>query len=93
MLDFFILKLTTQKIFNIMVSFSFFIGIILIISPKAFYTLNKTFQREYGIRKRVLRKLEDVKIDVIDKMVIKNRIIAGLIISVVSFVLLLVHRQ
>ena len=91
-MDFWGWQPSVQKISDIMISFAFFIGIVLVISPKAFYTLNKAFQREYGIRRRILPKLEDVRIDVIDKIVIKNRIIAGLAISIISFILLLVKK-
>ena len=75
-----------------MVSFAFFVGIVLMVSPEAFEALNRALQKEYGLKTRLVPKLENTSIDVIDKALIKNRIIAGLIIAVCSFVLLLINK-
>ena len=75
-----------------MLSFTFFVGIVLLFSPKAFGALNRLFQMEYGFRSKVIPKIEDIKIDVIDRIVIKNRLIAGFVISIASVVLLFFIR-
>ena len=92
MMDVLGLGVSSQMFFHIMVSFAFFVGIVLMISPEAFEALNRALQKEYGLKTRLIPKLENTSIDVIDKAVIKNRIIAGLIIAVCSFVLLLVSK-
>jgi len=84
--------LSANMFFNIMVSFGFFIGIILMIAPEAFDSLNKSLQKEYGLKVRLVPRIEDATVDVIDKTIIKNRIMSGLIISVTAFALLLLYR-
>ncbi len=83
---------SAQMFFYIMISFSFVIGIILTVAPEAFEKLNQALQKEYGIKKRILPKLEDTKFDVIDKILIRKRAVAGVIISVLSFILLLIYK-
>ena len=78
--------------FHIMISFAFFVGVVLMVSPEAFEALNRALQKEYGLKTRLLPKIENTTINIIDKAVIKNRVFAGLSISVVSFVLLLIHK-
>ena len=82
-------------IFLLLVSFSFFMGIVLMVSPEAFDLLNKALSREYGIKTRILPKLELTAIHVLDKIITKNRshgIIAGFIISTISFLLILFRK-
>ncbi len=93
---------TPQEIFNIveaifyfLVSFGFFVGIVLMASPEAFDALNRSLSKEYGIKTRLIPKIELTAIHVIDKFVTKNRwhgIIIGFTISMVSFILLLTYR-
>jgi len=90
--DFFGILLSTEMFFKIMVSFGFFIGIVLMISPEAFESLNKKLQKEYGLRMRLVPKIEDKYVDVIDRAVVKNRIIAGMIIAITAFILLLIYN-
>ncbi len=73
---------------QIMVSFAFFMGIILLVSPEAFNMLNQTLSREYGLKKRIIPQLEDKKIDALDRFILQNRILSGAFISVSSFLLL-----
>ncbi len=86
------LDVSAEMFFYIMISFAFFIGIILTVAPDAFEALNRAFQREYGVRTRLLPKLEDTYIDVIDRAISKNRVLAGVIISVSAFILLLIYK-
>ena len=84
-----------QLIFYFLVSFSFFMGIVLMVSPEAFDTLNKALSKEYGIKTRILPKIELTAIHVLDKIITKNRshgIIAGFIISAISFLLILLNK-
>ncbi len=92
MVDILQLGSSSKMVFYILISFSFVIGIILMISPEGFDALNKSFQKEFGIRTRLVPKLEDTFIDVIDRAMIKNPVIAGLCISVTSFFLLLIYK-
>ena len=92
MIEVFGLDVSSQVFFHIMISFSFFVGIVLMISPEAFEALNRALQKEYGLKTRLFPKFENTTIDVIDKAVVKNRVIAGLIITVISFTLLLVNK-
>ncbi len=82
-------------IFRFLVSFGFFAGIVLMVSPEAFDALNRALSKEYGIKTRLLPKLELTCIHVLDKIVTKKRshgIIAGFLISTISFILLLAYK-
>lgn len=79
-------------VFHIMVSIGFFVGIILMVAPKAFDSLDEALQKEYGIKKRFIPKIEDTKIDVIDQICKRNTVISGMVISVLSFILLMIFK-
>lgn len=84
-----------QLTLRFLVSFGFFSGIVLMVSPEAFDALNKALSREYGIKTRFIPKLELATIHVLDKIITKKRshgIIVGLIITVTSFILLLINK-
>jgi len=81
-----------NMIFYILVSVGFVIGIILMVAPKSYETLNEALQKEYGIKTRFIPKLEDSKIEVVDDVCKKNSVITGMIISIVSFALLLIFK-
>ncbi|MCK5179984.1 MAG: hypothetical protein KAR32_10680 [Candidatus Omnitrophica bacterium] len=81
-----------NMIFYILVSFGFVVGIILMVAPTAYESLNDALQKEYGIKKRFIPKIEDTKIEAIDSICKKNTVITGMIISVVSFMLLLIFK-
>ena len=76
---------------NLMLSLAFFVGILLMVSRDAFVTLNKDLQREYGIKRRMAQKLEDVHIDVVDRTFLKYPVPAGLLIAIAAFILLLIR--
>ena len=81
-----------NMIFYIMVSLGFVVGIILMVAPKAFDSLNEALQKEYGIKKRFIPKIEDTKIEAVDDFCKKNTVIMGMIISIISFILLLIFK-
>ncbi len=84
--------LSANMVFYIMVSFGFVVGIILMVSPEAFESLNKALQKEYGFKTQLLPKLESTVFNVIDKTVLKNQMVAGIMISVTAFALLMIYR-
>lgn len=81
-----------NMIFYILVSIGFTIGIILMVAPKAFDTFNEALQREYGIKKRFIPKVEDTKVGDIDGLCRKNTVITGMLISILCFMLLLIFK-
>ena len=83
---------SVNLVFYLLVSIGFVVGIILMVAPKAFESLNKALQKEYGLKKRILPQLEDTSIEVVDKMVKKNTVIYGMVISTISFILLLIYK-
>ena len=86
------ISVSANMFFYIMVSIGFFVGIILMVAPEAFDSLHKSLQREYGLKIRLVPKIENTSVDVIDRAIIKNRVMSGLIISVAAFVLLLLYK-
>lgn len=86
------LRLSLDLLFQLFLSISFFVGVILMVSPEGFEAFNKALQKEYGIKKRFIPKLEDTSVHVIDKTIIKHRIVAGMCISVMAFLLLLLTK-
>ena len=80
----------SKLFFNIMVSFAFFIGIILMAAPEAFQSVDNAMKKEYGIKKRLVPKLEDASVDAVDKFVIRNRVVFGVLIAIASFSLLII---
>ena len=91
MLDVFGLDVSSQIFFRLMVSFAFFIGVVLLVSPEAFEALNKSFQNEAGLKIRIFPKLEDTTVNIVDKTIIKHRVFAGFLISLTAFFLLLIR--
>ncbi len=84
-----------KLVLRFLISFSFFIGIVLIVSPEAFDALNKALSKEYGIKTRFIPRMELKAIHILDKIITNNRaygIIAGILIAVISFVLLLINK-
>jgi len=82
-------------ILRFLVSFGFFVGIVLMVSPEAFDALNKALSKEYGIKTRLIPKIELTAIHLLDKIITKKRIYgiaAGFLISTISFVLLLINN-
>lgn len=79
-------------LWELMLSFTFFIGIFLIVSREAVECLNRDFQREFGWRKYIITQIETKKFVFIDAFILKYPIWIGLIITITSFVLLLMQR-
>ena len=92
MIEIFGLDVSSKVFFYIMVSFSFFVGIILMVSPEAFENLNHALRKEYGFKIKLVPFLENTFIDTVDKIIVKNRVIAGIIISVTAFALLIIFK-
>ena len=88
MADLISVAVASKTFFHIMISFAFFIGIILAVAPGAFDSLNQAMQKEYGIKKRIAPQLEDPSFDT-DKYIMRVRVIVGPTIAIVSFLLLL----
>ena len=86
------ITLSINMFFYIMVSFGFVIGIVLMVSPEAFESLNWAMQKEYGLKIRLVPKIENTTMDFIDKTIVRNRVTAGLVITVMAFVLLIVYK-
>ena len=76
----------------LMLSFAFFVGIMLVVSQEAFEIFNRALLREIGLRKRLLPGIEDTKFSFVDFVILKFPLVAGLIISVSSFILLLIYK-
>ena len=92
MLEVFGLDVSARVLVDLMLSFSFFVGLILVVSREAFGAFHKALQKEYGLKRRLAPKLEDSGSDIIDKILMKYRVFAGLIISITAFFLLLAYR-
>jgi len=75
-----------------MVSIGFVIGIILMVAPEAFEIFNKGLNREYGLKFRFFRKIEDEKFENLDRFATRHSVIIGMILSVVTFILLIIYK-
>ena len=81
-----------SMIVYIMISFSFFVGILLLVSQEAFQHFNSALEREYGIRYRISPKLENNQNKFLDWVILKYRLISGVLIVTASFFLLLIYK-
>ena len=84
---------STKLIIFIMLSFSFFVGILVAVSREAYLFFNKALQKKYGIRRTFITFIEDTHYDIVDRFVLKYRVVAGLIISISAFLLLLIYKS
>ena len=91
-LDLEFLNSSYSMVFYILVSFSFFVGILLLVAPEAYEIFNRSLQKEYGLKIKLIPKLEEESISVVDKTLMKYRIGAGLMISITAFELLLLYK-
>ena len=82
---------TASMVFYIMISFGFFVGIILMVAPEVYHPLNKALQREYGLKIRLLPKIEE-SAETVDQVLSKHRIIAGMCISISAFMLMMIYK-
>ena len=71
-----------------MLSFAFFVGILLLVSHEAFSMFNKDLQKEYGVKKRFFPKIEDSWYGFVDFLLLKYRFVSGLFIAIIAFILL-----
>jgi hypothetical protein len=92
MYDFSWLDTSAGMVFYIMVSIGFVIGIILMVAPEAFEKFNNVLKQEYGFKFRFFKKIEDTQIEHIDRFATKNSVIIGMILSVITFILLIIYK-
>ena len=92
MINIFNLGGSMNMVISLLLSLSFFIGILLIISHESFISLNKALQQEYGIKRRLAPAVEDTYIDIVDSFLTTHRVWAGLIIAISAFILLLLYK-
>lgn len=83
---------SANMLFYIMVSIGFVIGIILMVAPEAFETLNKALNQEYGFKFRFFAKIENTSISDFDRFATRNSVIIGMVLSVVTFALLIIYK-
>ena len=86
------LDVSISMIIYLMLSFSFTIGIILMVSQESFMELNKALQREYGVKRRLIPGVEDTQNYFIDRVILKYRVFSGLLITVTAYFLLLIYK-
>lgn len=87
------LDVSAKVLFNLMLSFSFFVGLILMVSQEAFSAFHKALQKEYGLKRKLAPMLENTRFDFIDRVLMKYRVFAGMAICITSFFLLLVYGK
>ncbi len=93
MLDIFGYDVSVTFLVYLMLSFAFFVGVLLMVSQEAFIHFSNALQKEFGVKRRLFPKIEDTYFDIIDRVLIKYRILAGLVIAIVSFALLLFYKM
>ncbi len=92
MLEIFGISQSLQFLAYLMLSFSFFVGVMLLVSQEAFEHFNAALQKEYGIKKTLLPKLENTRTTFVDWIILKYRFVSGILITVISFILLLMYK-
>ncbi|MFA5088949.1 MAG: hypothetical protein WC552_07950 [Candidatus Omnitrophota bacterium] len=92
MLDAFGVIQSIRLFIYIMISFAFFVGILLLVSQEAFDVFSSDLQKEYGLKKRLFPKIEDSGFNFVDFLLLKYRFMAGILIAVIAFILLLVCK-
>jgi hypothetical protein len=81
----------SNLIFYFMISLGFFVGIVLMAAPEVYAPLNKALQKEYGLKTRLAPQIEAPN-DIIDKVIQKNMVFAGVLISTSAFMLMIVFK-
>ena len=76
----------------LMLSLSFFVGIMLIVSYEAFRHFDAALKKEYGWRRRLFPKIEDTSNTLVDVIITKYPLTSGIIIAVSAFILLLLYK-
>ncbi len=82
-------RLTFDVMLRLGLSFAFFVGIMLVVSQDAVQILNRDLQRELGLKKRLVSKIEDRHFTFIDRAIFRFRYCSGLSIAITAFLLLL----
>ncbi len=86
------IRISIDMVFYILVSFAFFSGILLMVSPEAFRLFDKSLRQEYGVKKRIIPYVENKTVYAFDEFLIKHGVISGMFLSISAFVLLLIFR-
>ena len=81
-----------QTFVYLMLSFAFVVGLMLTVSQESFEHFRKSLEKEYGYKKRLFPKIENIQNHFIDWLVLKYRTLFGLFIVIASFVLLLLFK-
>ena len=92
MLDAMGLNESLSMIIYFMLSFAFFVGIMLLVSQESFVHFNSALEKEYGLKHRLIPKIENTQNKFVDFAILKYRMISGVLIVVTSFVLLLIYK-
>ena len=86
------LDVSISMFFYIMVSIGFVIGIILMVAPEAYELLSKALNREYGLKHRFFRKIENDKFENLDRFATRHSVVIGMILSITTFILLIIYK-
>jgi len=62
------------------------------VAPEAFESLNKALSQEYSFRFRFFKKIENTKYEDIDRFATRNSVVIGMLLSVITFVLLIIYK-
>ena len=92
MLEIMGLDISAKFLIFLMLSLAFFVGLLLLVSHEAFAVFHSKLQQEFGLKRRIAPKLEDTQVDVVDKVLLQYRFLAGLLICLAAFFLLLLYK-
>ena len=92
MLDTLGLDISAKFLIFLMLSLAFFVGLLLLVSHEAFQSFHNKLQQEFGLKRRIAPKLENTQVDIVDKVLLKYRFLAGLMICMAAFFLLLIYK-
>lgn len=81
-----------SMIIYLMLSFAFFVGIMLLVSEESFRFFNTALEKEYGLKQRLIPGIENTQNKFIDFVILKYRMFSGLCIVIASFMLLLLYK-
>ncbi|HOX53985.1 MAG: hypothetical protein PHI86_03150 [Candidatus Omnitrophica bacterium] len=84
-------SLTAIKVLmRILLTFSFAGSLFVVVDVEAYRKLNQFLMREYGLTKRIIPMLENVK-STLEDYILKNRRVFGAMFLLLSFVLLTLY--
>jgi len=86
------IKFAGVLLFYLFFSATFFIGLMMIIAPKAFKELDSAMNREFGLKKIFFPKIEKKIVKIIDEFMLRNNILSGAVLIVISLAVLILFR-